>query len=170
MIDWLVSTVPVFKGVHIAALAVWCGGLVILPFMLARHDPAVVEADYRLIRRATHLVYTTCVTPAAVIAVIAGTWLIFMRETFFPWLYAKLFLVALLVSVHVWIGHILVKVAEEPGRRRPPEPYLPTTAVLGLVIAILVLVLAKPALAWLSFPEWLVEPRNAQSIFDVPSR
>ncbi len=170
MIDWLVSIVPIFKGVHIAALAVWCGGLVALPFMLRRHDPAVVAADYRLIRRATHLTYTICVTPAAVIAVIAGTWLIFLRETFSSWLYAKLVLVALLVAAHAWIGRTLVKVAEEPGKHTPPQPYLPTAAVLLLVIGILALVLAKPALAWLTFPDWLLEPRDGQLIFDVPSR
>ncbi|WP_027068296.1 CopD family protein [Euryhalocaulis caribicus] len=170
MMDWLVSFIPVFKGVHIAAMAIWCGGLIALPFMLGRHDPAIVTADYRLIRRATHLTYTMCVTPAAVIAVIAGTWLIFLRETFFPWLYAKLVLVALLVAVHAWIGRTLVKTAEEPGRHKPPEPYFPMAAVLGLVVGIAALVLAKPALPWLDFPDWLLEPRDGQLLFDVPSR
>ena len=31
-------------------------------------DPAVMAEDYRLIRHSTHITYTLCVTPAAVIA------------------------------------------------------------------------------------------------------
>jgi protoporphyrinogen IX oxidase len=170
VIDWIVSTIPIFKVIHIAALLVWCGGLLVLPVMLARHDPAVVAEDYRIIRRATHITYTMCVTPAAVIAVIAGTWLIFLREAFVPWLYAKLAFVALLVVAHAWIGHILVKVAEEPGHHTPPRPIFPAAAVLIPVIVILALVLAKPGLAWFTFPNWLLEPRGGQLPFDVPRR
>lgn len=170
MIEWVLSLVPIIKGVHIIALALWCGALIALPLMLARHDPAISAEDYRRIRHATHYTYTRCATPAAVVAVIAGTWLIFMREVFTPWLYAKLLFVSLLVAAHAWIGHILVQVAETPGASRPPEPYLPVTAVLLPALAILVLVLAKPDLTWISFPDWLIEPRDGQLLFDVPSR
>jgi protoporphyrinogen IX oxidase len=170
MMDAIVSTVPFIKVVHIVGLAIWCGGLVALPLMLARHDPAVSQRDYMLIRRATHFTYTMCITPAAVVAVIAGTWLIFLREVFTPWLYLKLAFVALLVFAHVWIGRILVKVAETPGEHRPPEPYVPMATVLLPAFAILVLVLAKPELAWFTFPEWMIEPRGRQLPFDVPSR
>lgn len=166
----LIAAIPLFKAVHIAALLVWAGGLVALPPMLSRHDPAVSAEDYAIIRRSTHLTYTLCVTPAAVIAVIAGTWLIFLREVFTPWLYAKLAFVALLVVAHAWVGLILSKVAEEPGEHTPPAPWLPIVAILLPVIAILVLVLGKPALGWVTFPEWLSEPRGRQLLFDVPSR
>ncbi|WP_116085155.1 CopD family protein [Tropicimonas sp. IMCC34011] len=170
MVDWVVNLVPIFKALHIAALSLWCGGLLVLPFMLARHDPNMLAEDYRIIRRATHITYTTFVTPAAVIAVIAGTWLIFMREVFVPWLFAKLAFVALLVVAHAWIGYILVRVAEEPGHHKPPHPVLPGLAVAIPAVAILFIVLAKPAFDWLTFPDWLLEPRGGQLPFDVPSR
>ena len=170
MIDWVIATIPIFKIVHIAALVMWCGGLLTLPLMLARHDPSAMVEDYRLMRRATHLTYTLCVTPAAVITVIAGTWLIFLREAFVPWLFAKLAFVALLVVAHAWIGRILVQVAEKPGDHRPPRPLLPIIAVLFPVIVILTIVLAKPTLEWIVFPDWLLEPRGGQLPFDVPSR
>lgn len=170
MMEWLHSLVPLLKGVHIAAIAIWCAGLLVLPFMLTRHHPAVSSEDYRLIRNATHLTYTICVTPAAVMAVIAGAWLIFLREAYMPWFYAKLVFVALLVAVHAWIGNLVHMIAEKPGQHVPPWPYLPVASVLVPVIAILLLVLAKPALAWISFPEWLLEPRGGQLLFDVPSR
>lgn len=170
MLDWLLATIPLFKVVHIAALAIWCGGLLALPMMLARHDPAGMVEDSRFIRHATHAIYTQCVTPAAVIAVSAGTWLIFLREVFVPWLFAKLAFVVLLVVAHVWIGHIVARTVEDPDFHSPPRPVLPISAVIILMIAILILVLAKPALNWIVMPDWLLEPRGGQLPFEVPSR
>lgn len=170
MVEWLLRAIPIFKSVHIAALAIWCGGLLVLPLMLARHRPALVSEEYRLVRRATHVTYTLCVTPAAVIAVITGTWLIFLREAFVPWLFAKLVFVALLVVVHAWFGDHVARVAEAPENHRPPDPALALTAAFLPMIAILTLVLAKPALDWVVFPGWLLEPRGGQMPFEVPSR
>lgn len=168
MIEWLVGLVPLLKGVHIAALILWTGGLLCLPLLLARHDPAVTQEDYRRIRRATHLTYTACVTPAAIVTIVAGTWLVFLRDVFVPWLYLKLLFVAALAGAHAWIGHLIVQVAEEPGQRRAPSRYLGLVAVPVLVI--LVLVLGKPELGWIAFPDWLLAPRDGQWPFDVPSR
>lgn len=170
MLEWLLGAIPIFKVAHIAALVIWCGGLLVLPLMLARHVPALNAEEYRVVRRATHITYTLCVTPAAVIAVITGTWLIFLREAFVPWLFAKLVFVALLVVVHAWIGDHVAKVAEEPEDHRPPRPAFAVMAALFAMIAVLTLVLAKPALDWIVFPDWLLEPRGGQMPFDVPSR
>lgn len=169
MIDWIAPTIPLFKAVHIVGLVIWIGGLATLPLMLTRHDPAVSAEDYHLIRKASHLTYTMGVTPAAVIAVIAGTWLIFMREVFTPWLFAKLAFVALLVLAHAWIGHVVVRIGEEPSEHTPPPAWLPITAVGLPALAILFLVLAKPYLGWISFPAWLTETQGGQLLFDVPS-
>lgn len=168
MIDWILAMTPLFKAVHIGALCVWCGGLLAMPLMLARHDPAGSQDDYHRVRKATHLTYTLGVTPSAVITVIAGTWLIFMQQTFHPWFYAKLACVMLLVSAHMWIGHILASVAETSGRIHPPKPYLPMTAILVPLMGILVLVLGKPDLGWVQFPSWLLEPIGGRLPFEVP--
>lgn len=170
MTGWAEALVPHLKAVHVAALFVWCGGLFALPLMLSRHDPANSPGEFRRIRRATHLTYTIAVTPAAVVAVVAGTWLIFFREVLVPWLYAKLVFVALLVGAHAWIGHIMVSVIEGKRRRRPPAAILPTAAVLLPMLAILGLVLGKPDLSGVAFPSWLTEPRDGQLPFDVPRR
>jgi uncharacterized membrane protein len=162
--------IPYLKALHITGLVLWCGGLFALPSMLAWHDPAIGQADYRRIRRATHYTYTFAVTPAAVIAVIAGTWLILIREVYEPWLFLKLAFVALLVAIHGWVGHIIVGVAETAGTHRPPSPALPTAGLLFTVVAILALVLGKPEFGELSGPAWLTEPLGRQFPFDVPSR
>lgn len=170
MIDWISLSVPLFKAAHVVGLIVWVGGLLALPLMLARHDPAVSTEDYRVIRQGSHLTYTMVVTPAAVTAVIAGTWLIFMREVFTPWMFAKLAFVAVLVAAHVWIGHLVTKVGEEPETHRPPSPLLPLTAVTVPALLVLTLVLAKPDLSGLSFPDWVNRPQGRHLPVDVPSR
>jgi len=168
--EWTQILVPYFKAAHIAALIVWCGGLFALPLMLSRHDAGNTGDDFVRIRRATHLTYTIGVTPAAVVAVVAGTWLIFLRDALVPWLYAKLVFVALLVAAHAWIGHIIVTVAETRERRGPPAPALPIAVALGPILAILALVLGKPDLGGIEFPDWLTEPRGRQLPLDVPRR
>lgn len=151
-------------------IALWCAGLFALPMMLARHAPAIGQADYTGIRHANHYGYTLLVTPAAVLAIAAGTVLIFLREAFMPWMFAKLVLVAALVALHAWVGHTLVKVAETEGEHDPPEPLLPLMLCFGSVVGVLVLVLAKPDLGRIPMPDWLTRPQGVDLPLDVPRR
>jgi len=170
MIPWLHSAIPYLKALHIAALVLWCAGLFALPLMLARHDPAIGQADYTRIRLASHYGYTAVVTPAALVAIGAGTLLIFLREAFVVWMFAKLVFVALLVGFHAWVGHTIVAVAETEGEHQTPEPRGPLLLLLVPVLAILVLVLAKPELEQVPLPDWLTQPRGGQLPVDVPRR
>lgn len=166
----LSSLIPYLKALHIAGLLIWCAGLFALPTMIARHDPAIGLADYQRIRRASHYAYTLVVTPAAVISVIAGTWLILIREVYEPWLYLKLLFVALLVGFHGWVGHSIVAVAENAQSFRMPPPGLVALVLTLIILAILVLVLGKPEFGPLEGPDWLTEPLGRQLPFDVPRR
>ncbi|EIM26776.1 CopD family protein [Microvirga lotononidis] len=168
MIPWLDGAIPYLKALHIAALLLWCAGLFALPLMLARHDPAIGQADYSRIRLASHYGYTLVVTPAALIAIAAGTLLIFVREVFAVWMFAKLVFVALLIGFHAWVGHTIVTVAETEGEHQTPGPLVPLLLLLVPVLAILVLVLAKPKLEEVPLPDWLMTPRGGQLPFDVP--
>lgn len=170
MIAWLEPVAPHLKAIHIAALLIWCAGLFALILMLARHDPAIGQADYARIRRGTHYGYTYFITPSALIAIATGTVLVFVREAFVPWMFAKLVCVALLVAFHAWVGHVLVAVAETDGTHTPPDPMLPNLILVLPITAILALVLGKPDLAQIPLPGWLLEPRGFQLPFDVPRR
>ena len=170
MIDWLEPIIPHLKALHIAMLGLWCAGLFALPLMLSRHDPSINQSDYSRIRRATHYGYTFVVTPAAVIAIASGTLLIFLREVFVLWMFAKLVFVALLVSFHAWVSYIIVAVAETEGSHTPPNPLLPVLLLTIPILAILTLVLAKPDLGDIPLPDWLKKPRGIQLPFDVPRR
>ena len=170
MIDWMLPAIPYLKAVHIAALALWCAGLLALPLILSQYEPGFSRDRFLTIRHYTHLTYTVGLTPAAVVAVVSGTWLIFLRDALEPWMFAKLVLVAGLVALHAWAGHVLDAVAETPGEHRAPHAALPLGLALLLMLAILSLVLAKPDLGWIAFPPWLTETQGGQLPFRVPSR
>lgn len=163
-------TIALLKFVHIAAVLLWCAGLLALPVMLAQHRENDSQDRYTRIRKFTHYAYTRLVTPAAVIAVAAGTALIFMRETFVPWFFAKLVVVGLLVAAHALIGNIVVQMGEESGDTLAPRPWAPVGVVLAASVAILILVLAKPVFAPEAAPEWLQTPRNQSlPVDEVPT-
>lgn len=168
MIRWLDGAVPYLKGLHIAALVLWCAGLFALTVMQARHDPAIGQVEYTRMRLAFHYSYIWVVTPAAVFAVTVGTLLMFLLDVFVVWMFAKLIFVALLVGFHAWVGGTIVAVGESRGERQTPGPLLPLLILLATVLAILILVLAKPALERVALPDWLMEPRDGQLPFDVP--
>lgn len=161
---------PHLKAAHLGFLALWMAGLLALPQMLARHDRGLLKSEFTQIRRATHYSYVWIVSPAAVLAIASGAALIFVREVFTVWLFAKLILVAGLVAVHVWIGHTIIAVAETEGRHEPPDALVPGLILVALVLAILFLVLAKPELQELPVPAWLQTPLDRSLPFDVPNR
>lgn len=169
-LGWLDGLVPHLKALHLGFLSIWVAGLFALPRMLARHDRAVVQAEFAQIRRATHYGYVWIVTPAAVAAIASGTTLVFLRDVFTVWIFAKVVLVTGLVAMHAWIGHTIIEVAETAGRHEPPEPLVPTILIFGLVVGILVLVLAKPDLQAVPMPSWLMTPLGRHLPFDVPNR
>lgn len=157
--------IVLLKAVHISMLVFWCSGLVSLPLMLARHQPGMGQSEYARVRRYTHFTYTIAVTPAAVIAIISGTWLVFLGEVYDLWLFAKLIVVFLLVAGHAWIGNSIVRVAESDGAHKLPAPKLTTAALLVPMLVILFLVLSKPDLTDVPLPDWLREPYGAELPF-----
>jgi protoporphyrinogen IX oxidase len=162
--------VPHLKALHLGFLALWTAGLFALPQMLARHDRGLLASEFTQIRRATHYSYIWVVTPAAVLAIATGAALIFVREVFTVWLFAKLVLVAGLVAVHAWIGHTIITVAETEGRHEPPDAVVPGLILIALILGILLLVLSKPELEELPVPVWLQSPLDRPLPFDVPNR
>ena len=62
------------------------------------------------LHRFARAVFINITSPAAFLAVIAGTALIFLRDVFTVWMALKLLAVGALVIVHVRQGHVLLKV------------------------------------------------------------
>lgn len=150
------------KFLHIAALCVWCAGLIGLPLVLARHDTAHDQSQYARLRLLTHKAYTAIVTPAAVVTIAMGTALIFLRGVFVPWMFAKLVAVGVLVLLHAWVGHVTLVVGERKGSYDPPRGWpVVTTSIAALAsVTILLLVLGKPHLIDRLAPRWLNHPQD----------
>ena len=153
------------KALHVASLAVWCAGLIALPLVLqvyGRSPQVRTQAGFAEFRLLSHGAYIKVITPAAVIAIAAGTLLIFLEGINDPWLIAKLAAVACMVLLHAWLGHLITQTGEGAGRYRMPTP-LPALVVLLVLMALVFwLVLAKPDLAPPAelLPDWLRQPRG----------
>ena len=136
-----------FLALHIIALVFWCAALLYLPLVLATGNSADVAAttttqQYTLER----FVFTHIATPAALVAIIAGTAVFLVDRNTAPWLILKLALVAALVVGHTVTGFLIPRLedtAERPGALRF---WLLGVMLAGLMAAIVWTVLAKPEL------------------------
>ncbi|PZN93131.1 MAG: hypothetical protein DCF31_13660 [Alphaproteobacteria bacterium] len=147
------------KTVHIMMLVIWCAGLLALPLLLAADHQGQSQADYTRLRLTLQHAYIRVVTPAAVIAVVAGTALIFLGNVYVPWMFAKLVAVGFLVGLHGLTGHAIIAIGEDPNAARLRLAIPRIVAALGLMAVILGLVLAKPAIPLDLVPDWLMQPR-----------
>jgi len=159
--------IAVLKFVHISALALWCAGLVALPVILhfyGRGDSHRTQAGFERLRHLTHFSYIGMLGPAAVVAIAAGTALIFLLELVDAWMMVKLVAVAGMALVHAWLGHLTSQIGHGAGEYRLPPPLLALVAVLPLMGVVLWLVLAKPDLQPLieQLPEFLRVPQGRE--------
>ncbi len=145
------------KALHIAALIIWCAGLIGLPLMLSKHEIGEGQASYSQLRLLTHRGYAYLATPAAIVAIAAGTALIFLNEVFTLWMFVKLLAVGVLVSLHAWIGHLVVLMSERRGQYAPRSALPMLVPIAITMLTILFLVLGKPVLDNFA-PGWLSQP------------
>lgn len=146
------------KFLHLAALILWLAGLLYLPAMLWAHHSVRDQQDFARIRMASRFVYMGLVSPAALIAVSAGTALLFVGDALYGWMFLKLAFVGLLVFAHMQYGHVLAHLADQEARAPTLRVKAIALAVLVATAAILWLVLAKPELPVSLFPQAMTEP------------
>ncbi|ABD04870.1 putative membrane protein [Rhodopseudomonas palustris HaA2] len=159
MIAWL-------KAIHILALIVWCAGLLVLPGLFAQRSrlgrgPAVE------LNRFTRTLFIAVTSPAAFVAVVAGTTLLFMREVFTTWMMLKLLAVGLLVIIHMRAGYLILSVFEPEGYYAPWRRWVMTVVTVAVIGVILVLILDKPAIETAAFPPWMRQPGGLQSFVET---
>ncbi|WP_185266410.1 CopD family protein [Halopseudomonas xiamenensis] len=137
-----------FLVLHIMALVFWIAALLYLPALIASHSG---RGSSMIVRSNPHnsierFVFTRIATPAALLAIIAGTLVFVVDRTVDGWLILKLTAVTALVLCHVLIGLLVLRM--ERGGEKPLRGWcLAAGAVLCcLLVLILWLVLAKPML------------------------
>jgi uncharacterized membrane protein len=146
------------KFVHIAGIAIWIAGLLYLAALLAGHAAVRDTQDFARVRMASRFAYMGVVSPAAFVAVAAGTALLFVGDALHPWMFAKLAAVTVLVIVHVQYAYVLTHLAEEGAQQPTARIRIMVAAIIAAALAVLWLVLAKPAISADALPRWLGEP------------
>ena len=130
---------------HIIALVFWAAALLYMPALIAargaHHLP--VQAPANPFNSIERFVFTRVATPAALVAIMAGTLVFVVDRTLDLWLIIKLSLVAVLVLCHVAVGWLVLRV-ERGGTPLVPACIALALFSLALFGLILWLVLAKP--------------------------
>jgi protoporphyrinogen IX oxidase len=160
MIAWL-------KAIHIVALIVWCGGLLVLPTLLGQRNHEMTRGAVIALQRLTRVLFIQITSPAAFVAVVAGTVLIFMREVFTPFMMLKLVAVGVLVTLHIRTGYVILSVFKPHGRYAPWRQVVMLVMTLGVITTILLLILGKPAIDLAGLPPWLLQPGGLQSLLET---
>lgn len=146
------------KAVHIATIAIWAGGLIVLPFLFWQRRLVEPGPELDRLHRLTRFVYVAMTSPAAFVAIGTGTALIFLQATFSEWFTLKMVLVGMMVMLHVVAGLAAMKVFAPTGRFRASSFVALTASYLVLIVAILWVVLAKPAIDSAEIAPRLFEP------------
>lgn len=155
------------KFAHVAAIAVWVGGLLALPGLFAHRSAVESEAGLYRLQRFIRYAYVQAISPAAFVAVATGILLIFLREAFTPWMALKLVAVGALVLLHLRAGYVVQRLFR-PGRDYPRWRQLASVpAVAAAALAVLWLVLAKPPLELSELPDWLRTPGALQDVLET---
>lgn len=130
------------KALHIATVALWFGGLFLLPALLGSRARSNADADVYFIPVARRL-YFHLMTPAAGIAVAIGTALIAVAPGG-AWLPAKLIVVAIALALHMYLGLALFDLSNGRSRHRPITFSLLAWTPVALAVAIVMLTATKP--------------------------
>lgn len=130
---------------HIVTLGIWSAALLILAGLLAdappHHEHSAVNRHRVMCRYALVMLGS----PSAVLAIITGCALVYLRGVDGSWLLAKLAIVSLLALYHAYCGKRLDAEGMEGVRARPRRHHPLLIAVpVALIGAVLMLVLAKP--------------------------
>ncbi|MDM0108934.1 CopD family protein [Variovorax sp. J22R24] len=132
------------KFAHLAAIAIWSGGLLALPFLFWQRRGLTAGADLDRLHRITRLVFVELTSPAAFIAIGTGTALIFLQATFVEWFSVKMVLVGVMAMLHVLAGLVLLQLFSPAGRFGRFSYVALTSAYVVVIAGILWVVLAKP--------------------------
>ena len=134
------------KALHVTFLLIWCAGLFYMPGLFSAYAKAKTVRERHRLRIVTRFSFIAVASPAAVLAIISGSALVYATSIQGVWLPAKLLVVALMVFFHLYCGRRVVQL--ENGQHMEKRRFhLTLVCIPGVLIpTVLWLVLAKPAL------------------------
>lgn len=126
---------------HIAFLLLWSGTLLYFPQLLAQQASAEDEESRQRALKMQHTLYAFVMTPAGLLTIIFGSWMLFERGFAGGWLPLKLTLVLMMVFFHVYCGNLMEQLKEQ-GKVHSLWFYrfllLPPVILIPAVIALVV--------------------------------
>ena len=105
------------KSLHIIFMVTWFAGLFYLPRLFVYHAMATDSIGIERFKVMERKLYYGIMTPSALIAIASGLWLWLGYGIGGGWLYVKLFLVAILVAHHLWLGKLMTDFRNDKNRR-----------------------------------------------------
>ena len=159
------SLTLLLKCIHLAAIAIWSAGLIVLPFMFRQRRALDLGWELDRLHRMTRLVYVEIASPAAFVAIGSGTALIFLQATFQEWFSTKMVLVAAMVMLHVVAGLVLARLFLADGRFGRVSCVMLSSGYIVLITAIIWIVLAKPHIDSNQFATDLFTPGALGQVF-----
>jgi putative membrane protein len=135
------------KALHIIFMTAWFAGLFYLPRLFVYHalieDPAGNER-FKIMERKLFIF----ITPWALLTLVLGAWMLwdyawalYSKQA---WLYAKLFLVLLLIAYHLYCYKLMLDFKRERNRRSHVFYRWVNEAPVLLLAGIVILAVVKP--------------------------
>lgn len=132
------------KALHIVTLSIWCAGLFYLPLLFSAHPGRPQGREFRRLRAMTRFSFVAVTSPAAVLAIVSGSALVYATGVQGAWMALKLAAVGLMVFFHLYCGRVLAQLGHSPTKQ-PPAAHLALLLAPSLLIpTVLWLVLGKP--------------------------
>ena len=133
------------KSLHIVFMVTWFAGLFYLPRLFVYHSLATDAIGIERFKLMERKLYFGIMTPGAVLTIVFGMWLWQGYGITGAWLYAKLVLVAILVTHHVWLGKLLQDFKHDRNRHGDVfYRWINEIPALPVLLGAVLLVVLKP--------------------------
>jgi putative membrane protein len=131
-------------SLHIVFLIIWSAALLYFPQTFIHQVKEEDAEDPRQAIDMQHTLYVFVMTPAGLLTVLAGGWLLFERGFAGGWLPVKLSLVLLMVFFHVYCGNLMLDLKQHGPQHKLLFYRALSLAPVILITAVVTLVVAKP--------------------------
>lgn len=132
---------------HIIFMVAWFAGLFYLPRLFIYHTMATDEISQTRFKVMERKLFWMITTPAGILATICGEWLYWSNwRTYIhlDWMHAKLALVVVLWSYHIFCGYLLQQFRYDKNRLSTQFYRFFNEVPTVLLFAIVILVVVKP--------------------------
>ena len=132
------------KALHISFMVTWFGGLFYLPRLFVYHAMSSDSISIERFKIMERKLYFGIMAPGAVLTIIFGLWLWLGYGISGGWLHAKLFLVLLLVTYHIYCGKLVSDFKYDRNRYGHVFYRWFNEIPVLILFAVIVLVVVKP--------------------------